>query len=233
MSAAAGGDADWPADAAMCLAFAVGAAVTYLDCYSTLTNRVGRVPGSFVANPFILALCAACGLIAAGVCWATSGGQTNAFSKVLTLTAPDPWRGATVGLSVLVLIRSKIANFGEKNLGFDYAYDLARDLAIQNVNNKWTVTRFTFQTKNIEAALADPQFEANLTALIETNITAQPPASQARIQSTLAAVTAKRPAQAFNAADPVWQVYTRTLIGVGLDACGPRVIRTMSGFVWP
>jgi hypothetical protein len=216
---------------AMCLAFTVGATVTYLDCYSTLANRVGRVAGSFVANPAILALCAACGLIAASVCWATSGEQANAVSRVLTLTAPDPWRGVAVGLSVLVLIRSKIANLGEKNLGLDYAYDLARDLAIQNVNNRWTVTRSTFQTRNMGAALADPQFEAKLTALITITITAQPPASQAHVQSTLASVTAKRPAQAFSATDPVWQMYYRTLIG--LDACGPGVIRAMSGFVWP
>jgi len=129
MTAPVGAQRDWVAAAALCLAFAVGAAITYLDCYSTLTNRVGTVPANFGANPFILVLCAACGLIAAGMCWATSGGQTNAFNKVLTLIAPDPWRGATVGLSMLVLIRSKIANLGDNNLGLDDAYDLARDLA--------------------------------------------------------------------------------------------------------
>jgi hypothetical protein len=59
-----------------------------------------------------------------------------------------------------------------------------------------------------------------------------PAAGQARVKSTLASVTAKRPVQAFSATDLFWQVYYRTLIGVGLDACWPGVIKSMPGFLW-
>ncbi len=108
-----------------------------------------------------------------------------------------------------------------------------RDVAIQDVNSKWSVLRTAFQNRNITAALADPQFQAQIVALIDTNIQARPDDFRARATTVIATVTSKRPPGDFDAANAVWGIYYRALIGVALDACGPEVVASLAGFAWP
>ncbi|MEJ0044797.1 MAG: hypothetical protein WDN04_00530 [Rhodospirillales bacterium] len=49
----------------------------------------------------------------------------------------------------------------------------------------------------------------------------------------IATVTSKRPPGDFDAANAVWGIYYRALIGVALDACGPEVVASLAGFAWP
>lgn len=211
----------------------VGGLTTYFGCYSTLTSRIGRVPSAFVANRLVIGLALICGLIAAGACWISDRDPGSAISTVLGLKTPDPWRGLVVGASVLILIRSKLFNIQDSPFGGDYLYQLGRDTAIQDVNAKWTIVRSLFQNRNISAALGHPQFEPTVLALINANIQARPQAFRDRVKNDITTVTGNRPPAPFGAADAAWVVYYRALIGVALDACGPDVVATMTGFQWP
>ncbi len=184
-------------------------------------------------NRWIIFLAVLCGDIAALACWLTTGEKDGALGTILTLKADDPWRGIVVGASVLVLIRSKLLNIKDSPAGGDYVYTLGRDVAIQDVNSKWSVLRTAFQNRNITAALADPQFQAQIVALIDTNIQARPDDFRARATTVIATVTSKRPPGDFDAANAVWGIYYRALIGVALDACGPEVVASLAGFAWP
>jgi hypothetical protein len=215
------------------LAFLVGGVTTYFDCYSTLTARIMRVPSTFATNRWIIFLAVICGDIAALACWLTAGAKDSAIATILTLKADDPWRGAVVGASVLILIRSKLLNIKDSPAGGDYIYTLGRDIAIQDVNSRWSVVRTSFQNRNITAALADPQFQAQIVDLINTNIQARPDDFKKRVNDAVATVTGKRPPGVFNAADAVWGVYYRALMGVALDACGPEVVASLAGFTLP
>lgn len=212
------------------LALVVGAIITYLDCYATLTNRVGRVPGAFVKNPLVIGLALLCGVIAAIACYISDVCPKSIVGNVLALNAPDPVRGLVVGASVLILIRSKLLNIKDSPFGGDYIYQLGRDIAIHDVNNKWTIVRMRFQTRNIDIALNDAAFEQNIIQLIRSNIQARPEAFQARVITVISTVTGNRPTIAFSPSAIEWRVYYRALMGVALDACGPNVVKTLPGF---
>jgi len=219
-------------DASLAIAFAflVGALTTYFDCYSTLASRIGRVPGTFGSNPLVIGLAVLCGALAAGACWLSGRDRSGVINTVLSLQAPDPWRGVVVGASVLVLIRSKLFNVQDSPFGGDYLYQLGRETAIQDVNVKWTKVRTRFQNDHISLALRDPQFEAKVVPLITANIRARPAAFQSRVSAEVSAVMGNRPTTIFSPTDPAWDIYYRALIGVALDASGPAALAALEGF---
>lgn len=214
--------------AADALAFAVGGLTTYFDYYDKFTQAVGRLPIAFRANPIVLAVSVGCGAIAAALCAITANPE-NVFSTVLTLKAPDPWRGAVVGASVLILLRSKFLNIQDSPFGGDRLYRFFQENAVQDVADRWSQTKKAFKSKNTAGALADPTFEQDVSGDLSRWIQNRPPALQAYVNNGRQTLSGNRPAGAFNAADPVWQTYYRALLDLAFDAAGPaQLVREFS-----
>ena len=219
------------------LAFVGAAAATAWDCYTTLAQRIARVPGFIVVHLGVLMLCLVCGIVAAVAFTYTDPRGDDVVGTALTLKAQSPiLRGLAVGTTVLVLLRSKLFNMGNTGFGGEAAFTFFRDLAIQSVDDRRTVYRDQFLTLNAPAAFAAGNYFHNLETLIDNSVQSRKPEYQQRAKDELKAVTSARPATAISAADPLWDAFYRAITGIGYDYCGPEVLQAVVGFQrlpWP
>jgi hypothetical protein len=219
------------------LAFLGAAAATAWDCYTTLAQRIARVPGFIVAHFGVLVLCVICGLIAALAFAYTDPKGGDVVSTALTLKIEAPvWRGLAVGATVLVLLRSRLFNMGNTGFGGEAVFTLFRDLAIQSVNDRRTIYRDRFLTQNAAAAFAIPNYFTNLEALINNSILARAPEYRQRAKDEMKEVKSGQPTTPLSQTDPLWDAYYRAMTGICYDYCGPEVLQAMNGFgrlSWP
>jgi hypothetical protein len=213
------------------LAFATAAAAVFFDCYTSLAKSLPRVPGSIITHPAMLALCAVCGVIAAGAYSLTDPNGSDVVSTILTLQAKNPLlRGIAVGAMVLVIIRSKLFNTQDSGFGGEAVYTLLRSLAIQAVNDSRTKQRNRFLNLNIGAAFAIPTYFDELEDQIKASIAARSPEYRTRVEEEMAAVKSQRPPPPMTKDDPAWNVYYRAFTGICFDYCGPKILSEFPGF---
>jgi hypothetical protein len=228
---------DWPMLGGILLAFVGAAAATAWDCYTTLAQRIARVPGFIVVHFGVLALCLICGVIAGLAFTYTDPKGGDVISTALTLKIDTPvWRGLAVGATVLVLLRSRLFNMGNTGFGGEAVFTLFRDLAIQSVNDRRTIYRDRFLTQNSAAAFAIANYFINLEALINNSILARAPEYQQRAKDELKLVKSGVPGTPVSRTDPLWDAYYRAMTGICYDYRGPEVLQAMNGFgrlPWP
>ena len=219
------------------MAFFAAAAAIAWDCKTVLAQATGRVPGFMIVHPGVLLLCAVCGTIAGVAYNFIDPSGTDAISSALTLKVANPFlRGVTVGLTILVLLRSKLFNAGNSGFGGDAVYTFFRDIAVVSVSARHGVYRNEFLTKNEAGAFLTMNYFVNLENLIINSIKLRKPEYQQRAKDELKAVTGVRPATAPSAADPLWDVYYRAMTGICYDYCGPESLQAITGFTrlpWP
>jgi len=86
-----------------------GATVLY-DCHVSIQDRLKRVPMPIYTTPQAMGLALLCGIVAAIAFFFTDGKGDTLVDSVLGLKQPNPYlRGLSVGLTVLLLIRSKLS----------------------------------------------------------------------------------------------------------------------------
>jgi H+/Cl- antiporter ClcA len=117
------------------LAFLCAVAAILVDCHVALTQRLKRVPIAVLKTPEAWVLCIVCGVVA-GIAYHFTSNQGNTFlDAVLGLDQKNPvLRGACVGLTVLVLIRSKVFALKGADVGGEYFYDWGRSWVMQSIN---------------------------------------------------------------------------------------------------
>jgi hypothetical protein len=90
----------------------LAAAITVLyDCHVSIQDRLKRVPLPIYRAPEAVVLAPSCGAIAAIAFQFTDGKGDTLIDSILGLKQSNPYlRGLCVGLTVLVLIRSKLSS---------------------------------------------------------------------------------------------------------------------------
>lgn len=201
------------------------AVITVLyDCHVAVQERLKRVPMLIFRVPAALALSAACGITAAvAFCFTDNNGDTL-IDSVLGLKQPNAiFRGAIVGLTVLVLIRSKISSFKGAEIGGELIYNSCRAWVMQSLNAKWRAYKAKFNELNLATALAFPDYEGRLQSELRDSLRTQPEDFRNFVESQIKNVLQNRPTSAFDASKPDWRTYYRTLTTLALDYSGPDV----------
>ena len=100
------------------VAFLAGVTATFLDIYSTLSKSLPRVPRGILVHQGVLGLSALCGLVAlTAFLWTRLDGG-GVIGTVIALRQTNPvLRGLAVGITVLVIIRSKLFNLQDAGFG--------------------------------------------------------------------------------------------------------------------
>jgi len=213
------------------LAFLTAATVVFFDLYTNLAKSISRVPGAIVTHPAILGLCALCGSIAAFAYGFTDPAGGDAVSTAITLQVQNPWRrGLVVGATVLVLLRSKLFNIQDTEIGGELVYTRLRSLALQAVNDHRTRGRNRFLTANINAAFAIPTYFTQLEAQIASSIAARSRDYQKRVRDQITASKRHQPREPMDKNNPSWEIYYRSLTGICFDYCGPKILLDLDGF---
>jgi len=206
------------------LALLLAAATVLYDCHVAVQERLKRVPLIMFRVPAALALSAACGLTAVIAFSLTDGKGDTLIDSVLGLKQPNSiLRGAIVGLTVLVLVRSKISSFKGAEIGGELVYNSGRTWVMQSLNRKWRAYKSTFTQLNLSAALAFQDYEGRLLSELRDSLRTQTEDFRGFVESQIRNVTQNRPQSAFNAIQPDWQTYYRTLTTLALDYSGPEV----------
>jgi hypothetical protein len=214
------------------LSLAVGALLALLfavftvlyDCHVAVQERLKRVPMLIFQVPPALVLSIACGLTAAIAFFFTDGKGDTLIDSVLGLKQPNPiLRGILVGLTVLVLIRSKISSFKGAEIGGELVYNSGRTWVMRSLNRKWRAFKAKFNELNLATALAFAGYQDRLAAELRDSLRTQSEDFRNFVESQLKNVIDNRPQTNFNANSQEWQTYYRTLTNLALDYSGPDV----------
>lgn len=108
-------------------ATAAAAGTVLYDCHVSIQDRLKRVPMPIYSASQAIVLALACGAVAAVAFNFTTGRGDTLIDSVLGLKQSNPYlRGLCVGLTVLVLIRSKLSSIKGAEIGGELAYNSGR-----------------------------------------------------------------------------------------------------------
>lgn len=216
------------------LAFFLAVVTVLYDCHVAVQDRLKRVPMLIFRVPSALALSTACGLTAAIAFSFTDGKGKTLVDSVLGLQQPNTiLRGAFVGLTVLVLIRSKISSFKGAEIGGELVYNSGRTWVMQSLNRKWRAYKSRFNELNLASAMAFQDYEARLLAELRDSLRTQTEDFRNFVESQIKNLTDNRPKSNFRVDQPEWQTYYRTLTTLALDYSGPDVFEGWIQFKRP
>jgi len=183
------------------------------------------------AVPQAIVFALACGVIAAIAFQFTDGRGDTVLDSILGLKQANPYlRGLCVGLTVLVLIRSKLSSVKGAEVGGELVYNAGRVWVMQSLNSKWREFKSKFNQRNQAKALATPGYENRLLTELREAIKIQPEDFRVFVENQIANVQQNRPQSQFNAAALDWQTYYRTVTNLALDYAGPSVFQGWAGF---
>jgi hypothetical protein len=213
------------------LALAFAAATVLYDCHVSIQERLKRVPMPIYSNPQAIALALICGSVAAIAFIFTTGKGDSFLDSVLSLKQPNPYlRGLSVGLTVLVLIRSKICSIKGAEIGGELAYNTGRVWAMQSLNSRWQASKAEFNRRNQANALQIIDYEEQLVIQLREAIKVQPEEYRTFVESQIKNVTDKKPTGVFDPTRHDWRTYYRTMTNLALDYAGPSVFKGWTTF---
>lgn len=220
---------DWvaahlPAIAGTALAFTCAVLAIFVDCHVTLAQRTKRVPIPIVRISTAWVLSVACG-IAAGVAYHfTSDNGTTFLDSILALKQQDPvLRGVIVGMTVLVLIRSKVFSLKGADVGGEYIYNAGRSWVMRSVNGRWRQYKNRYNDVNLRKGLDTPEFQDQLIDQVRQALRVDDEDLRVFVDAQIKAVIQNRPGGAVDPNSQQWKTYYRTLINLALDYAGPAV----------
>lgn len=215
--------------ALLALLFA-GITVLY-DCHVSIQDRLKRVPMPIYSTPQAICLALVCGVLAAVAFSFTDDKGDTLVDSVLGLRQSNPYlRGLVVGLTVLVLIRSKLSSIKGAEIGGELAYNSGRVWVMESLNTRWQTFKAEFNRRNQAAALAIANYEDELLTALNGAIRVQPEEFRTFVNSQVKNVQASRPTAPFAVTDVVWQTYYRILTNLALDYAGPSVFAGWTSF---
>lgn len=208
------------------------AAITVLyDCHVSIQERLKRVPMPVYSTPQAIILALVCGAIAAFAFNFTTDNGKGVIDSVLGLQQSNPYlRGLCVGLTVLVLIRSKLSSIKGAEIGGELAYNAGRVWVMQALNDRWRSFKSNFNQRNKDKALGMPDYESRLIEEIRAAINVQPEDFRVFVEGQIKNVQQSKPQMPFDAARIEWQTYYRTLTNLALDYAGKTVFKGWTQF---
>ena len=213
------------------LAISLAFITVLYDCHVSIQSRLKRVPRLILGEPSALVFALVCGLIAGFAFQFTDGKGDTLVDSVLGLKQANPLlRGISVGLTVLVLIRSKLSSIKGAEIGGELLYNSGRVWVMQSMNSRWREFKGDFNTRNQARALATQGYEDRLFTELRDAIKVQPEDFRNFVDSQIKNVQDSRPKTNFDAAAPDWQTYYRTITNLALDYGGLAVFRGWGNF---
>ena len=213
------------------LAWTTAGVTVLYDCHVSIQDRLKRVPIPIFRAPQALTFAFVCGVVAAIAFLFTDGKGDTIVDSVLGLKQPNPFlRGLIVGLTVLVLIRSKLSSVRGAEIGGELIYNTGRVWVMQSVNQNWRDFKSAFNLKNLNHALTMPDYEGNLLEELRPAIRIQSEDYRTYVETQISNVVRSRPQTRLDSQLPEWQAYFKTLTSLALDYAGPEVFSGWTQF---
>lgn len=208
------------------LAFLLAVITVLYDCHVSIQERLKRVPMPIVRSPKAIGFSVLCGIVAVIAFSFTDDRGDTLIDSVLGLKLANPLaRGAAVGLTVLVLIRSKLSSIKGAEIGGELVYNKGRIAVMQSLNSKWRAYKARFNKLNLETALATADYENRLLVELRESIQVQPEDFRTFVESQIQNVLHNKPPGVVDPAQFNWRSYYRTLTNLALDYSGPDVFQ--------
>jgi hypothetical protein len=180
---------DLAASTLVCLLVATGLA--FFDLHSRIAQGGSAVtPISYLADRACWTFAAAIGVIAVALFWLTRGLDLATPSRSWSFLGDNLYaRGFIVGLVSIVLIRSKVADYDGRAIGFDYAYQATRDWAA----NEYKIHAYRLRGQYVIRAgpkvAVIPDFDAHLIQMLTSTVKARGAKPAATLKKDLEALS--------------------------------------------
>lgn len=213
------------------LALLLASATVLYDCHVSIQERLKRVPMPIYTSPLAIAFALTCGLVALVAFEFTDGRGDTLIDSVLGLRQANPYlRGLCVGLTILVLIRSKLSSIKGAEIGGELVYNGGRLWVMSSLNSRWRKFKSNFNQRNLTKALQTPDYENRLLTGLREAIKIQSEDFRVFVEGQIKNIQQSLPKTAFNASALDWQNYYRTITNLALDYAGPSVFEGWAGF---
>ncbi len=206
------------------LALLLASVTVIYDCHVGVQERLKRVPMPIYSTPQAITFALLCGSFAAIAFEFTDDRGDTLIDSVLGLKQANPYlRGLSVGLTVLVLIRSKLSSIKGAEIGGELLYNGGRSWVMESLNSRWRKFKSNFNQRNLARALVTPDYENRLFTELREAIKVKPEDFRVFAQGQIKSAQQSRPPPPVNAAAIDWQHYYRTITNIALDYAGPSV----------
>jgi len=203
---------------AAALAFVTAAAVVALDCW-----RQNSAEFSYSTHPVLLdavglAFCSACGFIAVSAFLYIESNHSSWIAKLIPISADSPFAGAlVVGVSVMVIIRSKIFQLGKDSgdFGLEFLYQLAREGVLARLRRRRANEKGRFVVAAMPKIAGMANFAEELDNRLRDLLRDKRLETYRKERGAIAP-----PDRGFAAADPLWNIYYKTLLRNAVDFAG-------------
>ncbi len=203
------------------IAFLTAMLVILVDCRNTLKKLAPRLNAMSFWGAWMLAF--GCGLIGA-ICFHYSSAPWLKEQVIdLKITSP-PWRGLLVGLVVLTIIRSKIANQKDQPIGGEYLYNWGRTWVIEHIWARWYIKKTNLITDTLlQKACQYADFDNVLIAQLNDRLKSRPD-DQTSMSGQADNLRKTRPTSDSTTCTREWKDYYRRLISLVMDFGGESIL---------
>lgn len=208
------------------LAFVFAVLAIYVDCYQAIRKNIWCVPRQFWRSKSLLILAAICGGIAALAFWVASqsvGSQDAGWLDTIlgSKIANVYLRGIYTGLAVLALIRAKLVQIKDIDVGPEFFYNEGRLICLRGIRLSWASWSNSIG-RNLQIAIGKPSFDRQLQDFITAAIADADPQLKTSFETQLSQIVQSKPTSAIAPIEPSWIVYYQALLRLALETCGTK-----------
>jgi hypothetical protein len=207
------------------IAFSIGSLVIALDCWRQNSSEFLYSTYPVFGDPWGVLFCVAFGLIAAGAFVYVQYDPHSWLADAITLKVENPLaRGALVGISVMIIVRSKVLQLSKDagDFGLEFIYLRGREIVLRRLRRRRANEKLDFirgylpRMMRIESY--PEELDQRMTDLLATEIKRLEVYGRQRDSTTT-------PNKPFATDDALWMQYYRTLTRNAVDFVGIRAVK--------
>jgi hypothetical protein len=212
------------------IAFLFAVLTIYLDCYQAVRKTIWRVPRQFWTSPGLPALAIFCGIVSGSAFWYASqgpgAGDAGWLDTVLGSKIDNPYvRAMYTGLAVLALLRSKLLQVRDTDVGLEFFYGEGRLRCLSQIRVGWISWRAGFLDRNMDKVAGKAGFEDQMFDSVKAAVDDADNQYKTSVQSQITELRKNKPPGPVDLTKSEWLYYYRALINLVLENSGPTPLR--------
>jgi hypothetical protein len=207
------------------LAFLIAGSIVAVDCWRWNSREFTYSTYPVLRDPFGLLFCAAFGALAAIVFAYAQHDPDSWLASTVTLKSSNPLaRGALIGASVMVIVRSKVLQLGESGteFGVEFFYVRGRDALLRRLRARQSREKSMLLRRYADLINRSADLPTDLDRHVRDVLRGETKRMATYDEEWRKAV---RPSRAFAISDPLWINYNQAQTRTAIDFIGVRAVR--------
>lgn len=207
------------------IAFSIASLVIALDCWRQNSSEFLYSTYPVFRDPWGVLFCVAFGAVAVAAFAYVQYDGNSWLAEAMTLKVTHPLaRGALVGISVMIVVRSKVQQLSKDagDFGLEFAYLRAREIVLRRLRRRRSNEKAEFIRDYLPKIMRMESFPEELDLRMRELLRDEAKRLQAYERQR---DSTTKPSKAFAADDILWTTYYKTLTRNAVDFVGIRDVK--------